>query len=216
MFPCTAAWVLMLGLLLVAVFRLPPASNPFRIRVSPQLWTVAWLGVLALCVTFQPMRAQKNSGRAATAFVDDDFGHKDLPIVFENSWYFVQRAFYGQGREYALLIDREAADADPGWYTRCYQRFYECWYPKYHKANIRHVVDLPAEFLAVDDDYTTTFEWVFSQLNSMARSEFISSTIRRRRKPRMHRNHESPRTFPSRTPLAGCLPGLPNPGSRGL
>lgn len=115
MFPCIAAWVLMLALVLVSVFRLPTASTPLKFRVSPRLWDLAWLAVLVFCVGFQPMRAKKNPSRAATPFVDDDFGYKDLPIVFENSWYFVQRAFYGQGREYVLLIDREAAEADPGW-----------------------------------------------------------------------------------------------------
>lgn len=163
MFPCTAAWVLMLALVLVAVFRLPAAGPPFKFRVSPRLWDLAWLGVLVFCVGFQPLRARKNPARAAVPFVDEDFGHRNLPIVFENSWYFVQRVFYGQGREYVLLIDRAAAEADPGWYTRCTQRFFEGWYPQYHQAKISYVADLPAEFLAVDDDYTKTFEGVFAQ-----------------------------------------------------
>jgi hypothetical protein len=161
MFPCAAAWVFMLALMLVAIFRAPVLNPPFKFRVSPRLGELAWLGVLACCVGFQPALAWNRPARAAMPFVDEDFGYQNLPMVFENSWYFVQRAFYGQGREYVLLIDREAAEADPGWYTRCYQRFFERWYPKYHKANISHVADLPAEFLAVDDDYTKTFEWVF-------------------------------------------------------
>jgi hypothetical protein len=161
MFPCIVAWVMMLALILVAIFRLPTAGTQLKLRISPRLWDLVWLGVLVFCVGFQPMRAKKNPALAAAPFVDDDFGYKNLPIVFENSWYFVQRAHYGQGREYILLIDRDAAEADPGWYTRCYQRFFECWYPKYHKANISHVADLPDKFIAVDDDYTKTFDWVF-------------------------------------------------------
>ena len=163
MFPCIAAWVLMLALMLVAVFRLPALDSPFRFRLSPRLWDLAWIGVLIFCAGFQPLRAKKNPARAATPFVDEDFGHPNLPVVFENSWYFVQRVFYGQGREYVLLIDREAAEADPGWYTRCTQRFFEGWYPRYHKANVSHVADLPEDFLAIDDDYTKTFEGVFAR-----------------------------------------------------
>jgi hypothetical protein len=152
----------MASLVLLAVYRLREAGNPFKGKLSPRFSDLAWCGVLMFCLIFQPVRAKKNPARVPAPFVDDDFGYKNLPMVFENSWYFVQRAFYGQDREYVLLIDREAADADPGWYTRCYQRFFEGWYPKYHKANISHVADLPTEFLAVDDDYTKTFEWVFS------------------------------------------------------
>lgn len=69
----------------------------FKFRVSPWLWDLAWVGVLIFCAGFQPLRARKNADRAPTPFVDQDFGHKELPIVFENSYYFVQSAFYGQG-----------------------------------------------------------------------------------------------------------------------
>ena len=86
--------------------------------------------MLICCAGFQPLRARKNADRAPTPFVDLDFGHKELPIVFENSYYFVQRAFYGQGREYLLLIDRDAGEADPGSYTKCMYRFFQNWYPR--------------------------------------------------------------------------------------
>ena len=69
----------------------------FKFRVSQRLWDLAWVGVLIFCAGFQPLRARKNADRAPTPFVDQDFGHKELPIVFENSYYFVQSAFYGQG-----------------------------------------------------------------------------------------------------------------------
>jgi hypothetical protein len=169
MFPCTAAWVLVLALMMVAVFRLPALNSPFEFRVSPRLWDLAWIGVLIFCVGFQPMRARKNPARATVPFVDDDFGYKDLPMVFENSWYFVQRAHYGQGREYVLLIDREAAEADPGWYTKATQRLFQGWHPHYHKANIAYYDELPGSFLAVDDDYTKTFEWVFAHHPGLTR-----------------------------------------------
>lgn len=169
MFPCIAAWVLMLALMMVAIFRLPALNSPFKFRVSPRLWDLVWIGVLIFCVGFQPLRAKKNPARAATPFVDDDFGYQNLPMVFENSWYFVQRAHYGQGREYVLLIDRAAAEADSGWYTKCTQRFFQGWYPQYHKANISYVAELPEDFLAVDDDYTKTFEWVFTHHPELTR-----------------------------------------------
>ena len=69
----------------------------FKFRVSPWLWDLAWVGVLMFCAGFQALRARKNADRAPAPFVEQDFGHKELPIVFEKSYYFVQRAFYGQG-----------------------------------------------------------------------------------------------------------------------
>lgn len=161
-FPAIAGWVLIAGLVLVAFVRLAPAKSPFQFRAPPWLWTLAWTGVLIFCLGYQPARARKNPPRPATAFVDADFGHKDLPMVFENSLDFLPRAHYGQGREYVLLIDRAAAEADSGWYTKSVQRFFQGWYPQYHQAKISYVADLPEDFLAVDDDYTKTFEWVFT------------------------------------------------------
>lgn len=69
----------------------------FKFRVSQRLWDLAWVGVLIFCAGFQPLRVRKNADRVPTPFVNQDFGHKELPFVFENSYYFVQRAFYGQG-----------------------------------------------------------------------------------------------------------------------
>jgi hypothetical protein len=34
---------------------------------------------------------------------EDGSLHKELPVEFENSYYFVQRAFYGQGPGIPLL-----------------------------------------------------------------------------------------------------------------
>jgi hypothetical protein len=97
--------------------------------------------------------------------VDEDFGHKNLPIVFENSWYYLQRAWYGSGREYVMLIDHDAAEASPGWYTKNMEREFRAFSPGYDKLVVRYydnLPDWPDGFLAVDDDYTKTFDWVFA------------------------------------------------------
>lgn len=168
-FPCIAAWVLMWALMLAGVHRLPGGKRTFNVRLPGWLWTLAWIGILLFCVTFQGLRAKKNPMRPAAPIVDMDYGHKDAPIVFENSWYFIQRVFYGQSRSYALLIDREAGEADPGWYTKGMYLFFQSWYPRYHQAVIMFADDLPETFLAVDDDYTKTFEWLFEQRPGLTR-----------------------------------------------
>lgn len=159
-FPCTAAWVLMTTLLLITVYRLRDAKPIFQRRVSPFVANAAWCLVLLFCLIFQPMRAKKNPPRPASAYTDVDYGFKNLPMVFEGSWGFVHRVVYGEGRRYLLLIDRDAADASTGWYTKCMERFFQAWYPKYQKAEVARCKDLPDEFLAVDDDTGQTFEWV--------------------------------------------------------
>jgi len=111
------------------------------------------------------MRARKLPSRPAAPFVDEDFGYKDLPIVFENSWYYLQRAWYGRGREYVMLIDHDAAEADPGWFTKNMEREFKAFSPRYDKLvvlDFEHLPDWPNGFLAVDDDFTKTFEWVFA------------------------------------------------------
>lgn len=168
-FPCIGAWAIFWAAILSGIFRLSPAKPVFKFKVPPILWTFAWVVVLMFCVGFQPLRSYKNPPRAAAPFVDLDYGHKDLPIVFENSWYSIQRAFYGKGREYALLIDEAAGNADPSWYTKGMYRFFRGWYPRYHDTRIMRVDDLPAEFIAVDDDYTKTFEWVFEHNPGLTR-----------------------------------------------
>jgi hypothetical protein len=161
-FPCTAAWVLILALVSLALYRLPPTQPVFRRGVPPQVWSVAWFGVLAFCLLFQPLRSRKDPLLPATPFTDDDYGYKNLPMVFEDSWYYLPRAFYGKNRQYLLLTDHDAAEADPGWYTKNMDRFFRAWYPAYGKTRIVHCEDLPEEFLAVDDDIAKTFEWLFA------------------------------------------------------
>ena len=97
----------------------------FKFRVSPWLWDLAWVGVLIFCAGFQPLRARKNADRAPTPFVDQDFGHKELPIVFENSYYFVQSAFYGQGPGIAFFKAGIRATIRPAWssWQTCRKRF---------------------------------------------------------------------------------------------
>jgi len=88
-----------------------------------------------------------------------------LPMVFENSWFYLQHAWYGHGREYVLLIDHDAAEADPGWYTKNIERELRWFSPHYGNLRIlyyQNLPDWPDGFLAVDDDQTKTFEWVFS------------------------------------------------------
>ena len=134
-------------------------------RGASYLWTLAWFGALAVCILFQPMRALKSPGRPPAPFVEDDYGYKDLPIVFENSWFYLQRAWYGRDREYALLIDYDAAETDPGWYTKNMEREWKAFRPNYPRARILYfneLPDWPQGFLAVDDDTTKTFEWIFS------------------------------------------------------
>lgn len=160
-FPCTAAWVLMVTLLLIAVYRLRNAGQIFKAKFPPLAANLGWCAVLLFCLVFQPLRAKKNPARPADAFIDDDYGYKNVPMVFEGSWGFVHRVVYGEGRRYLLLIDHEAAEASTGWYTKCMERFFQAWYPKFQKAEVAHCQDLPDEFLAVDDDTAQTFEWVF-------------------------------------------------------
>jgi hypothetical protein len=164
LFPCTAAWVLLTALILVAVFRLPQVqvSRPACPPAFSWLPGCAWFGVLAFSLLFQPLRGWKTPLRPAEPFADDDYGYKDLPMVFEDSWFFMPRAFYGKGRQYFLLTDHDAAEADPGYATKQMDRFFRAWYPVYGKARFVHFDNLPTEFLAVDDDLLKTFEWGFA------------------------------------------------------
>lgn len=160
-FPTTVAWVLIVALVLLAVCRLPRVDPPLQWALSPRSWNLAWFAVLAFCLFFQPLRAWKEPARPAAPFSDTDFGYKDLPILFENSWPYFVRAVYGRGRQYMLLIDHEAAQADPGWYTKFIESCFEHYYPSYPRMRVLHYSDLPDTFLAVDDDLTQTFDWFF-------------------------------------------------------
>ena len=161
-FPAVASWVMIVALGLLALFRLPRPQPPFPRAIAPSIWNIAWAGVLLFCLLFQPLRAWKNPARAASPFVEEDYGYKDLPIVFEDSWFYLPRAFYGRGREYLMLIDEDAGQADAGWYTNFMVRYFRNYYPKYQSIHVARARDLPSVFLAVDDDQTKTFEWLFA------------------------------------------------------
>jgi hypothetical protein len=160
-FPCTTALVVLAALMLTALHSIPKVQPPLRLAVSARTWSIASFFVLAFCLLFQPVRAWKNAPRSDTPFADSDFGYKNLPIVFEDMYYYLPRAVYGSGRQYLMVTDEEAAKADPGWFTKCMDRYFRAYYPSYGKVHVVHSADLPNEFLAVDDDYAKTFEWIF-------------------------------------------------------
>jgi len=164
-FPIIAAWVVIVAMFLLALHRLPRPAARFTTIIKPWHCDLAWALALAFCVIFQPMRARKNPSRPAAPFTDADFGYKNLPMVFENSWPYLQRAWYGSGREYAMVIDHDAAEADRGYYTKLMDRELRAFAPRYGKLVILpydKLPDWPDGFLAVDDDYTKTFEWLFA------------------------------------------------------
>jgi len=160
-FPSIAGYVIITALILLALLRLPRGNPQFKWTISPAVWTTTWFAVLAFGLLFQPMRAWKNPSLPVQPFVDAEFGDRHLPMVFENSFPYIKRAFYGRDREYMLLTDPEASKADPNWYTGFIMRYFDHYYPRYQRMHILHYDDLPDTFLAVDDDMTKTFEWLF-------------------------------------------------------
>jgi hypothetical protein len=163
-FPIVAGWTIIIGFILSGAHRLSSAGNVL-VRVPPFFWKLGWVGALAVCTLFQPLRARKSPPLPAAPFTDEDFGHPNLPIVFENSYFYLQRAWYGREREYVMLIDQDAAEADPGWYTKNMAREFKPFSPRYGKLMVLdwdHLPDWPQGFIAVDDDYTKTFEWLFA------------------------------------------------------
>jgi hypothetical protein len=165
-FPCTAAWVFITALALIALHRLPAEASGRRWGIPSWCCDLVLIGVVGFCLGFQDLRAYKNAERAPMPYVDDDYGYKDLPMVFENSWPFVHRAVYSNGqRQYVMVIDHDAAEADPGWYTKNMEREFKNFAPRYGKAVVSYYDNLPNwpdGFLAVDDDYTKTWEWIFA------------------------------------------------------
>ena len=169
-FPGVDALAFLLAIALVGLFKLRPpvlaAKHPL-----PQ-WTVeiTWTLVLGFCLLFQPLRAWKNPGRPATPFVDNDFGHPNLPLVFEDSNDWLVRAYYGGRRDYYLLTDHEAAEADPGYFTKLMDRTFQSWHPFYQTARVVTLDELPEfpdGFLAVDDDLAKTYEWLFQHRSNL-------------------------------------------------
>jgi hypothetical protein len=162
-FPSIAGYVIMIALILLALLRLPRASLQLRWKVPPLVWHMAWLAVLLFGVLFQPMRAWKNPPLPAQAFVDAEYGDQNVPMVFENSFPYLRRAYYGRDREYMLLTDPDASKADSHWYTGFVMRYFDHYYPRYQRMHIVHYDDLPETFLAIDDDMTKTWDYLFQQ-----------------------------------------------------
>ncbi len=162
-FPSVAGYVIIIALVLVALLRLPRGNFELKRTISPLIWNAAWLAVLGFALLFQPMRAWKNAPRPAKPFVDADYGYANLPMVFENSWPYMVRALYGRGREYMLFTDSEASKSAGHPYTGFIERYFQSYYPRYDRIQIAHYRDLPQSFLAVDDDFTKTFEWLFQK-----------------------------------------------------
>ncbi|HEX5220576.1 MAG TPA: hypothetical protein VFZ59_13480 [Verrucomicrobiae bacterium] len=161
--PCLVALTVLVALGAWLVKRLP-GSDLARLPV----WArhIAWGGAILLCLLFQPLRALSDSPRPDHAFEDFDFGHPNLPIVFEDSMDYLVRAYYGQGREYALIIDRDAAEADPGYFTKLTERYFSKYRPYYRdEVTILYADDLPTwpkGFLAIDCVRAKTWEWLFA------------------------------------------------------
>jgi hypothetical protein len=165
MFPCIVGWVFIIGFALLGAHRLPRSGSRFIKGLPCWIGTLAWTVVLVFCMAFQPMRARKNPARPTAPFVEEDYGYKNLPVVFENSWFYLQRAWYRNGREHVILIDHDAAEADPGWYTKNIERELKAFSPRYNDMMVLYYDELPNwpdGFLAVDDDFTKTFEWIFA------------------------------------------------------
>ena len=162
--PCLVAWAFLIGLVIFAAYRLPRRRISRAWPLLPRLHDLAWVGILVFCLGWQPLRAWKEPPKPATAFTDLDYGHPGLPIVFEDAMDFLPRFIYGRGRQYVLLLDAQAAEADPGYLTKLTERYYSRWRPGYPNIPVRYYEELPAwpdGFLAVDDPLCQTFDWLF-------------------------------------------------------
>lgn len=163
--PCVVALALILAVSLWAAQQLPRPEFGLPGRVPGWLPGLMSTGIIVFCLTFQPWRAMKGPPRADRAFTDVDFGHANVPIVFEDSMDFLPRAYYGKGREYLLLIDHEAAEASDGYFTKQMERLFNPFRAHYPGFKVRHAAELPvgAEgFLVVNSPQATTFDWILT------------------------------------------------------
>lgn len=162
--PCIDAWVLLLAAAALALHRLPRSPATDRLRLPRWVVDAAWAGALIFCIAWQPLRAWTEPPKPLLPFTDADHGHTTLPIVFEDPMDFFPRAVYGTGREYALLLDRDAAAASDGYYTKLNFNYFSRWKPYHPEIAIRFFDELPAwpdGFLAVDDPLSRTLDWIF-------------------------------------------------------
>lgn len=161
--PCVVALVLIVAVSLWATQQLPRPDFIRPGRVPGWLPGLVAAGMLGFCLSFQPLRAIHDSPRAAAAFTDEDFGHANVPIVFEDSMDFLPRAYYGKTRDYILLIDHEAAAASTGYFTMQMERLFSPYRAYYPEFKVHYADELPfgpAGFLVVNGTRATTFDWI--------------------------------------------------------
>ena len=161
--PCVIALSCLVGVVVWWIERLPRAA---RARLPAWLEKMTWTGITVFCLVFQSLRALRDGPRPARAFNDLDFGHPQLPMVFEDSMGYLIRAYYGRGREYAMIIDRDAAEADPGYFTKLEERYFSKFRPHYADKlrilSFNELPEWPEGFLAVKTSPAKTWEWIFA------------------------------------------------------
>lgn len=161
--PCVVALALILAVGLAVTRYLPRPDFVQPGRVPGWLPGLMTVGILGFCLLFQPLRAVKDPPRPATAFTDLDFGHPNVPMVFEDSMDFLPRTYYGKGREYLLLIDHAAAEASPGYFTKQMDRLFDPFRAHFPEFKVRYATELPGGpegFLVVHNPRADTFAWV--------------------------------------------------------
>jgi hypothetical protein len=158
--PCVIALTFLLAVMVWLIERLPGDINS---RLPTWLQKLTWCAITIGCLLFQPLRALQDA-RQLAPFVNLDFGHPNLPMVFEDSMDYLPRAHYGRGREYVMLIGREAAEADSGYFTKLEERLFSKFRPHYaDKIRVLYFEELPAwpdGFLVVDVERAKTWDWV--------------------------------------------------------
>jgi hypothetical protein len=159
------ALTFLLAIFTRALFQLARDANLSNRRVPSWFDGLVFVGVLAFCVGFQPLRAVQDEPRSSAAFIDQDFGHPKLPMVFEDSMDYLTRAHYGHEREYVMLIDRDAAaQPDSGYFTKLEERYFSKFRAHYaDKLRVLYYDELPAwpdGFLIVDVDRAKTWDWI--------------------------------------------------------
>ena len=161
--PCVVAQALILAVVLGAARQLPRPHFVRPGRVPDWLPGLATAGIVGFCLIFQPLLAFKAAPLPAAAFTDQDFGHPNLPMVFEDSMDFLPRAYYGKGREYLLLIDHAAAEASAGYFTKQMERLFTPFRAHFPEFKVRYAEELPGGpegFLLVHSPLAETFAWV--------------------------------------------------------
>jgi hypothetical protein len=162
--PCVIALVLLLAVLARALIQFAREASLSRARLPAWVGQLIYGGSLGFCLAFQPLRALQEPPKPTAPFVDADFGHLNLPMVFEDSMDYLVRAHYGHGREYVLLIDRDAAEMDDGYFTKLEERYFGKFRTYYgDKLRALYFDELPPwpeGFLVIDSPLAKTWEWI--------------------------------------------------------